>query len=398
MKVLQVNDFYEKGGAEMVMRRLGEAMTLRGHEVHFAVGDGLPGEKVHRIRHLKGMSSLLLRRLIFFNTDPIAYRDFEVVVRKIKPDIIHCHNLVSCISLETVKVALKYKTPLVVSMHDYWSVCLNRTLLKGSERKPRLLSICNEIGWDRCTRDCKWATFKKAPSIKQGMLKRMRLLSSDNVKIVAVSKYIKKVLERFGYVSDGIKVIYNGVDSVMFSPKKSCRQKMVLYLGGGNWRLKGLNHFIAMAKKIRMNMHDARFVVLGGKIANLPNFIENPGKAPFSDLVDYYQNALCVCMPSLWPEPFPLVALESMACATPVVAYASGGLTECIKNGETGFVVERNNLNKMTRKVFWLLDNQDSARIIGLRARGVIEESYTLDKMCDQYESLYCKIANEWSL
>ena len=393
MNILLVNDSYGDGGASTIMQRLAHELTSRRHEVNFAVGEGPSLDNLYTIHHFNGISYHLFRRLPFFNIDPFAYRDFEKLVKKIKPDVVHCHNLVSRLSLEIVKVALKYTIPCVITIHDYWPVCVNRSLLKGSWRKPSF-EICNETNWRNCARECKWESMKKTPNITWGMSSRRRLLSSDGVALVAVSNYVKKVLQRFHYGSSKIKVIYNGVDVNRFTPRSNCSDKMILFLGG-NTKLKGIEHFLIMAKRIRRLTKRMRFVVTGERIAYAPDFIENPGRVPLSDLIGYYQRALCTCIPSLWPEPLPTVALESMACARPVVAYAVGGLVEIVKDGKTGFLVRRGDIRKLTEVILWLGDNEDAAKHMGLATRNHVKNRYTIQRMCNSYERLYEELASQ---
>ena len=53
-----------------------------------------------------------------------------------------------------------------------------------------------------------------------------------------------------------------------------------------------------------------------------------------------YAGALATVMLGRWPEPFGLVAIESMATGTPVIARRAGALVETVIHGETGFVVD----------------------------------------------------------
>jgi glycosyltransferase involved in cell wall biosynthesis len=53
---------------------------------------------------------------------------------------------------------------------------------------------------------------------------------------------------------------------------------------------------------------------------------------------ELFGQAACLLMPSRWEEPFGLVAIEAMACGTPVVALARGALPELIEPGLTGYL------------------------------------------------------------
>ena len=55
---------------------------------------------------------------------------------------------------------------------------------------------------------------------------------------------------------------------------------------------------------------------------------------------EFLGNARALLFPISWPEPFGLVMIEAMACATPVIAFAQGAVPEIVEHGLTGFVVE----------------------------------------------------------
>ncbi len=153
--------------------------------------------------------------------------------------------------------------------------------------------------------------------------------------------------------------------------------------------MKGIEHFIEVAKKIRNRRQYAKFIHVGAEVVNSQGFIESSGKISHNDMVSYYQKAMCVCIPTLFMETSCIAALEAMACAKPVVSYAVGGLMEIVKDYKTGFHVRRGNIAELTEKVLWLLHNEDTAKDMGLNARKHVEKHFTLEKMSDEYEELY---------
>lgn len=82
----------------------------------------------------------------------------------------------------------------------------------------------------------------------------------------------------------------------------------------------------------------------------------------------YYSAAELVIVPSGY-ESFGLVALESMACGTPVVASKVGGLAVLINNGQTGFSVPPNRIQPLTKAISQLLQNQKLRLKIGQNAK-----------------------------
>ena len=82
------------------------------------------------------------------------------------------------------------------------------------------------------------------------------------------------------------------------------------------------------------------------------------GKRDQDSLQYYYSAAEVVVMPSQY-ESFGMVALESMACGTPVIATQVGGLQHLVKDQETGFTVPHNDPNALEEKLTMLMCNQE---------------------------------------
>ena len=92
------------------------------------------------------------------------------------------------------------------------------------------------------------------------------------------------------------------------------------------------------------------------------------GSVPQRDLPSYYAAADVTVMPSTY-ESFGLVALESMACGTPVVATRVGGLATIIRDGETGFLVPWREPSLFASKIAAILGNSALARSMQTQSR-----------------------------
>jgi D-inositol-3-phosphate glycosyltransferase len=105
-------------------------------------------------------------------------------------------------------------------------------------------------------------------------------------------------------------------------------------------------------------------------------------------VLPYYYSASEVCvMPSLY-ESFGMVALEAMACGTPVIASRVGGLTYTVRDGETGFLVPERDPKALAEKLEMVLTDAALRRRLSRRAIEVAA-SYSWDKVTDQIEGLY---------
>lgn len=102
---------------------------------------------------------------------------------------------------------------------------------------------------------------------------------------------------------------------------------------------------------------------------------------------DFLGNAMALVCPYDWPEPFGLVLIESLACATPVLAYRRGSIPEVIEHGRSGFVCET--LDEMTSAVAQL------SMINRLDCRQAFDERFTVERMALDYVKLYERMIGE---
>jgi glycosyltransferase involved in cell wall biosynthesis len=109
-------------------------------------------------------------------------------------------------------------------------------------------------------------------------------------------------------------------------------------------------------------------------------------------LVELYNRAmLTVYAPIL--EPFGLVPLESMACGTPVVAVAEGGVRETVVDGVTGILVDRDT-PQFAQAVCDLLDARERLTCYGRQAREYVLERWTWDAAVKRLEDHLREIAS----
>jgi D-inositol-3-phosphate glycosyltransferase len=111
------------------------------------------------------------------------------------------------------------------------------------------------------------------------------------------------------------------------------------------------------------------------------------GKRDQDTLPYYYSAAQVLVMPSLY-ESFGMVALEAMACGTPVIASQVGGLAYLVKDGETGFTVPEEDPDVLCDKLIALLGDSRLRSTMGLAAAEYAKD-YAWEKIAVQIRAVY---------
>jgi glycosyltransferase involved in cell wall biosynthesis len=94
-------------------------------------------------------------------------------------------------------------------------------------------------------------------------------------------------------------------------------------------------------------------------------------------------------VPSTWPEPFGMVAIEAMMQGVPVVASAHGGLPEIVDHGVTGFLVPPGDSNQLAQALLRILRHRETAESMGAASYARAFDKFSIEACCDRFVSYY---------
>lgn len=121
--------------------------------------------------------------------------------------------------------------------------------------------------------------------------------------------------------------------------------------------------------------------------ASVSDLVTFLGKRSQDTLPYYYSSAEVVVMPSYY-ESFGMVALEAMACGTPVVASQVGGLAFLVRDGETGFTVPADDPQSLADRLALILKDPELRRTLGENAAATAQD-YAWELIAKRIISLY---------
>jgi glycogen synthase len=245
--------------------------------------------------------------------------------------------------------------------------------------------------------------------------------------VIAVSTAMKKDVQAlYGVAQEKVRVIYNGIDLQQYRPRPDpavlAQQDIlpdvpyVLFVGRIT-RQKGILHLVNAIRHFR---HGAQVVLCAGA-PDTPEIAREMTEAveraralsphriiwiqemlPREQMITLYTHAAIFVCPSVY-EPFGIINLEAMACGTPVVASAVGGIPEVVDHGETGLLVPPEAISPteveprhpeqfsrdLAAAVNVLLDDPDLRESMSEKARGRVEQKFSWTTIARQTLEFY---------
>ncbi len=315
---------------------------------------------------------------------PGAVPQFARLLREQEPDIVHLHNPFPLISPWIVRVAHRSAVPVVQTVHNHRHTCLAGTHYRDGHPCFDCVVAGNSLHGIRhgCYRESRpqSALMATANVIHRGT---WRYVS----RYLALSQVIRDELIGAGVPESHVVVKPNAVAD----PGPDIPLGRDVLFAGRLVNEKGIELLLdAWAKS---DAGEATLVIAGdgplrdlvqNAAANSPN-IRFAGLLERADLDAEYRRARIVVVPSVWPEPFGLVAIEGLAYGRPTIVTDMGGLPELVDDG-AGVVVEPRS-DALAAAITSLLRSDVSTMAQQARAR--YESHYTPKVVTDQLLDVY---------
>src|SRR6184192_1772383 len=225
-------------------------------------------------------------------------------------------------------------------------------------------------------------------------------------RVIAVSRRMRDdILEHFKVDPERVVVIHNGIDPDRFRrtqarealARRGVREPYVLFVGRITDQ-KGIFHLLDAAPKLPQGVQvvlcasapDTPEIEerLRRRVPRHPNVLWFNEMAPVDVVVQLYSHAAVFVCPSVY-EPFGLINLEAMACETPVVASAVGGILEVVEDGKTGVLVEPAKPEALADAIRRLLEDPARARAMGRVGRLRVEAHFAWSSVAERTEQVY---------
>jgi len=443
LNILQVNTIDATGGAARTAWNLSQIYHQRGYHSWLAVGQKnstdpdvfrIPNDASRNIwarlwlsagRLAAPLNGRLLgmgyfNRIISLAGQPRRYMrrskgledfDFPGTGRLLslaleKPDIVHGHNLHGGYFDLRALPMLSQRVPVVLTLHDAW-------LLSGHCAH----SLDCEL-WQTGCGECPDLTTN--PAIRQDataenwQLKKA-IYAQSKLFVSTPSRWLMRKVEQ-SILAPAImdaRIIPNGIDLNIFHPGERRQARAVLDIP------QNAKVLLAVGYKLRSSRW-RDYLVLENAVKLLPEKLsqekisliclgekgetEKAGDAEVR-FVDYqtdlevvarFYQAADVYIHASRADTFPTTVLEAMACGTPVVATAVGGIPEQVDDGVTGFLTPLGDAAAMAERIGQLLRDDELRKRMGFHAAESARQRFSLERQVDDFLKWYNEILEYW--
>jgi glycosyltransferase involved in cell wall biosynthesis len=394
MKILFINSLYAPdigGGAEIILQRTVEGLQQRGLDVAvLATGpqQGLSEEMVQQVKvyraglrnfywHFTAQRPGRLARLGWhlrdrYNAGMRGYVSQVIDIEK--PDLVVCHNLTGW-SVSAWDAITAAGVPIVQVLHDMYLLCPGSTMFSKGRSCQTQCGRCEHFRTGHDARSAQVNT------------------------VVGVSRFMLDTLQAEGYFKGARGYVVHNASPGPGTPLKPASpdappRKGPLRFGymGTLSEPKGLRWLIEQFQQLPI---DATLQIAGrGQLDDETRFkamVHSPriSFVGYQAPEDFYKQIDVAVVPSIWKEPFGMVAVEACSWSRPVIASRMGGLPEIIQDQFNGLLCSPDDPDSLGVAMLKLYQQPQLLARLSAQARVSVASLTDLNLMLDSYESIF---------
>lgn len=346
------------------------------HYVGFRRVDGLelPADKVTTLHDFDIFSKMNEFSYKVSGVSPRFVRE----LRLLNPALIHAHFGPDAV--RALPIARQLNIPLVATFHGYGA------------------SVSPSVAW--------------RSSMNQFIyLLRRSKLKENITHCIAVSNFIKSLLLQQGFPEHKVSTHYIGVDTQKFTPDVSQSREQVVLFVGRLVDVKGCSYLIRSMVEAQKIIPEVKLIVIGdGSLRKeLEELAEKRlknykflGLQPPEVVRNWMNKSRVFCVPSIraqsgHTEAFGIVFAEAQSMGLPVVSFDTGGISEAVEHGETGFLAEEKNVYTLTKYIIQLLENTGLWQKFSEQGMFRARSLFDIRKQTQSLEHLYSQVLHQSS-
>lgn len=414
MKILMLAEYftpYDIGGSEWSTYYLAKGLIEKGFSVtiltpnygHGKIAEKKDGINIIRFPYKKNIGKLGISPFWHTNILWLIWTTFFTTLYslKIKPDVIHIQGKYFLPAALFNKLFFSKK--IVITLRDYIILCpLGMCLLRGnkvcSTRDYILKDIKQHLNLYHQNRGLVDLILLTLAALRmRAICFILKLLLRLTDRKIVISHIVKKLYEKQGFKD--IQVIVNPIS---FSKQKRLikRQNQVVFAG----RLtpgKGADTFLESIPRILKELPNFKFIFLGEgglknnlikqtKTLKISKKVKFLGYIPHDRLLKILSKSKLSVTPSLWPEPFGRLPIESLMYSTPVIVSGRAGVANYIKDKKWGKISNPTPYELSIAAIYVLKNFYKISRNL-TKDKEVIKHTF-YQKVIDAHKKLYYEV------
>lgn len=420
MKIVHLNTYDGNGGAGRACLRLSDALNDAGVDskvlvyykfgnnpsiVNLSRGPIAKATAVYNIMAERYLSKALVKAV----QTPFSLQWFGKSIVKNKwiqeADVIHIHWINhGFLTPRFLAKLAELDKPIVWTFHDsnaFTGGCHVRYSCENFHRQCGNCPLLKISG----PKDISHQTWKR----------KQKAYSKVNFHIVAPSHWMANSVKESSLLGiRPISVIPNTIDLEVFKPYVKAEAKKILkispekfvilsgFMPSKNDKHKGTSYLLTalfeFSRRTGIAGAQIELVIFGNKDEkNLPKF---PFKTTFLGTIDKDEHlAKCYAAADAFvtaslEDNLPNTVMESLACATPVIAFSTGGIPDMVKHLENGYLAEYKSASDLANGLAWLFHHQQK-EAVQKEARRIILNTFAPTIVAEQHLSLYFKLLGD---